>query len=450
MGIKKHVALLASAILGLGVAAMAMPSAQALVFPLSNINAITIVDNAAASPSPSTISQFGMSTVITDVNVTLNGVSHGFPKDIDIELVSPAGSAVVLMSDACGGAHPLAATTLTFDDAAANSMPINPATACAGTYKPTNLVDADLDTWAVTPTGATLATFNGENPNSTNERAWQLFVRDDEAGVPGAITGGWSIQITTGVSAPITIPAFGSTGNGTAAPYPVQIPVTGQSGLITDVNVTIPQFAHTWPGDLSMVLVSPSGAKVKLMYSDCGNIDVLNKTFIFDDSGAAGPPSNCSAGGTYKPSTAFTLPSMPAPAPAGPFATTLAAFNGATANGTWSLFINDTGNNDGGWIGATPTLTFKTTDVIAPETSFTKKPKTGFKTTTKIKFASSEAGSHFECKVDTSKTFKPCTSPLKLKHLKYGKHKIQVRAIDAAGNVDPTPLRGKWKIIKKN
>jgi hypothetical protein len=141
---------------------------------------------------------------------------------------------------------------------------------------------------------------------------------------------------------------------------------------------------------------------------------------------------------------------MPAPAPAGPFGTTMAAFNGASPNGTWKLFINDTAGADGGWISANPTLTFKTTDVIPPETSFTKKPKTGFKTTTKIKFVSSEAGSHFECKIDTSKKFKPCNSPLKLKHLKFGKHKIQIRAIDAAGNVDPTPLRGKWKIIKQH
>jgi hypothetical protein len=113
------------------------------------------------------------------------------------------------------------------------------------------------------------------------------------------------------------------------------------------------------------------------------------------------------------------------------------------------LFINDTAGQDGGWISATPTLTFKTTDVIPPETKFTKKPKTGFKTTTIIKFVSSEAGSTFQCKID-SKKFKSCKSPLKLKKLKYGKHKIQVRAIDAAGNVDPTPLRGKWKIIKQD
>jgi len=37
---------------------------------------------------------------------------------------------------------------------------------------------------------------------------------------------------------------------------------------------------------------------------------------------------------------------------------------------------------------------------------------------------------------------------LKLENLKFGKHKIQVRAIDAAGNVDASPA--KWTVIKKN
>ena len=99
-------------------------------------------------------------------------------------------------------------------------------------------------------------------------------------------------------------------------------------------------------------------------------------------------------------------------------------------------------------VSANPTLSFKTTDVIPPETSFTKKPKTGTKSTTVIKFASSEAGSHFECKVNTKKKFKPCSSPLEAEAPEVQGRREDVRAIDAVGNVDPTPLRGKWKIIK--
>lgn len=36
----------------------------------------------------------------------------------------------------------------------------------------------------------------------------------------------------------------------------------------------------------------------------------------------------------------------------------------------------------------------------------------------------------------------------KYKRLKPGKKKFRVRAIDAAGNVDPTPAKAKWKVLK--
>src|SRR4051794_23565749 len=42
--------------------------------------------------------------------------------------------------------------------------------------------------------------------------------------------------------------------------------------------------------------------------------------------------------------------------PPGPYGTTLAAFNGASPNGTWKLYINDAGAGDSGWISAQPTL----------------------------------------------------------------------------------------------
>jgi subtilisin-like proprotein convertase family protein len=446
MGIKKLVALLGSATLGLGLAGVAAaPSANAAVFNLTQNTAITFAGTGPidATQFPSTISQFGMSTTISDVNVTLTGITHTFKSDLDVELISPEGTVLVLTSDNCAANDPVSRTYV-FDDAAAAPLTNGIGSCASGTYKPSNGTAAGGDeVFAAAPNATTLADFNGENPNG----AWRLFVRDDQNIDTGQITS-WQLQITTATAAPITMPSFGAVGSGIAGPYPVPIAVSNVSGLITDVNLTIPGFAHTFPADLQVVLQSPSGTAVKLMSSDCGSADVLNKDLVFDDAAAAPPPGACITGGTFKP-TANALAVMPAPAPAGPFGTTMAAFNGATANGSWKLFINDTAGQDGGWISATPTLTFKTTDVIPPETKFTKKPKTGFKTTTIIKFVSSEAGSTFQCKID-SKKFKSCKSPLKLKKLKYGKHKIQVRAIDAAGNVDPTPLRGKWKIIKQD
>jgi hypothetical protein len=88
-------------------------------------------------------------------------------------------------------------------------------------------------------------------------------------------------------------------------------------------------------------------------------------------------------------------------------------------------------------------------DTTPPETTITKGPKA--KTTSKtasFQFASSEAGSSFECSLDGSK-FAACTSPHSVKAKKPGKHNFQVRARDAAGNVDPSEATFTWKVKKK-
>jgi hypothetical protein len=86
---------------------------------------------------------------------------------------------------------------------------------------------------------------------------------------------------------------------------------------------------------------------------------------------------------------------------------------------------------------------YEATDTTSPQTD-TPKAKIK-KHKVKLTFGSDEPGSTFECKLD-KKPFKSCTSPRTYKHLKPGKHKFKVRAIDAAGNVDPTPAVKKFKI----
>ena len=88
-------------------------------------------------------------------------------------------------------------------------------------------------------------------------------------------------------------------------------------------------------------------------------------------------------------------------------------------------------------------------DTTAPETTISKGPKK--KTTAKsatFEFSSNEAGSTFECSLDGA-PFKACTSPDTVKAKKPGKHNFQVRARDAAGNVDQTEAAYSWKVKKK-
>jgi len=85
-------------------------------------------------------------------------------------------------------------------------------------------------------------------------------------------------------------------------------------------------------------------------------------------------------------------------------------------------------------------------DTTAPDTFIKKAPKRKTaKTRARIRFASTEAGSTFECSLDR-KGFKPCSSPLRVAKLRPAKHRLAVRAIDAAGNVDQTPAKVRWRI----
>ena len=94
-------------------------------------------------------------------------------------------------------------------------------------------------------------------------------------------------------------------------------------------------------------------------------------------------------------------------------------------------------------------------DTDPPETAITKAPanKSG-KPKAKYKFESDEPGSTFECMLKgkglkkSVKKFGDCDSPRKYKRLDDGKFKFQVRAIDAAGNVDPSPAKDKFKVVE--
>ena len=144
-------------------------------------------------------------------------------------------------------------------------------------------------------------------------------------------------------------------GSGTYTPYPSTINVTGQGG-ITKVTVTVSNITHTFPDDLEFLLVSPTGIKVTLMGDVGGGTDITNVSLTFDDAAASSlPDATVLTTGTFKPTYLNQgAAGFPAPAPAGPYATTLSAFNGTIQNGTWSLYVfddssGDTGNINGGW-----------------------------------------------------------------------------------------------------
>lgn len=147
----------------------------------------------AASPYPSNITVSGLSDLVDTVTVTLNNLSHMHPADIDILLVGPEGQTLFLMGDT-GSGFDISNVTLTFDDAAAASLPLN-SQIVTGTFKSTAQFFGSFPAPAPAPSGATtLATFTGTDPNGT----WSLYVRDDDPiADTGSIAGGWCVTITT-------------------------------------------------------------------------------------------------------------------------------------------------------------------------------------------------------------------------------------------------------------
>ena len=91
-------------------------------------------------PYPSTCVVAGMSGTITDLNLTMTGLSHTYPDDIDILLVRPGASAnATVMSDA-GGSLDVSAVNLTLDDEAPAPLPDRPRSRPAATSRPTTRV----------------------------------------------------------------------------------------------------------------------------------------------------------------------------------------------------------------------------------------------------------------------------------------------------------------------
>ncbi|MBA4148717.1 MAG: proprotein convertase P-domain-containing protein [Verrucomicrobia bacterium] len=165
----------------------------------SRTNATFIfIPDGNASPYPSQIAVSGLSGTIEKVTVTLVGLSHTWPDDLDIVMVGPQSQKVMLMSDA-GGGNTVNGLTLTFDDAAALSLP-NSSVISSGTYKPSNFVGNDEPDFFPSgpsgPFGAELSVLADANPNGT----WSLYIRDQFQQDTGSLSGGWRVNITTKVS----------------------------------------------------------------------------------------------------------------------------------------------------------------------------------------------------------------------------------------------------------
>jgi subtilisin-like proprotein convertase family protein len=164
---------------------------------------------------------------------------------------------------------------------------------------------------------------------------------------------------------PISIPD-----HGIGLPYPSSITISTLFGLVTNATVTLQNLNHSFPHDISVLLVSPAGANVLLMSHAGGGYSVTNLTLTFDDAANNILPNSAPlTSGTYTPASYPGPVVFFAPAPAAPYGSTLGGVNGQSPNGVWSLYVlddtaGDAGNIAGGWSLALTTTAPLPTDLV--------------------------------------------------------------------------------------
>ncbi|KFE71193.1 hypothetical protein DB31_3323 [Hyalangium minutum] len=113
----------------------------------------------------------------------------------------------------------------------------------------------------------------------------------------------------------------------------------------------------------------------------------------------------------------------------------------AEGNHTFAVRAKDAAGN----IDPSPATYTWRVDTQPPDTSIDQKPPNpDNRTSATFTFASSEAGSSFECSLDDGE-YASCTSPLTYS-VPEGSHIFAVRAKDAAGNVDDSPATYTWRV----
>ena len=99
--------------------------------------------------------------------------------------------------------------------------------------------------------------------------------------------------------------------------------------------------------------------------------------------------------------------------------------------------------------GAANDLVFRAyvSDDVPPETRIVDGPRRRTpRHRARFELGASEPVTGFECRLDRG-PFEPCDPRHRLR-VKPGGHRFRVRAIDEAGNVDTTPARFRWKVLR--
>ncbi len=149
---------------------------------------------------------WGTSGTTTDMSVTLKGLSHTFPDDLDLLLLGPGNRNLIFMSDA-GGDLDISGVNITFSDGSSRALPDNDQIT-SGSYRPGAFTGGDgatdfpvsefpslnftLNNAAPNGTSTFASSFGGTSPNGV----YTLLAQDDLGADPGTLDR-WSLTVKT-------------------------------------------------------------------------------------------------------------------------------------------------------------------------------------------------------------------------------------------------------------
>lgn len=169
-------------------------------YTFTNNSGITIGDMAVQSQG---LAVSGMLGAITNVQINLNGLTHGWASDLDMLLQAPDGlSNLEFWSDVSTGfPSDLFNATFVISDSASQALPAGSVT--GGVFRP---ADYDATAEVAGDFGISNVTINHPGSTGTSTLAsafansgngtWLLYIRDDDPVVSGSLAG-WSLTITT-------------------------------------------------------------------------------------------------------------------------------------------------------------------------------------------------------------------------------------------------------------
>jgi large repetitive protein len=301
---------------------------------------------------------------------------------------------------------------------------------------------------------ASPTTYTGlaEGPHTFRVRATDQAGNTD----PTPAVRSWAVDVTAPPAPQITSPAEGTLNNSGS----FTLSGTAEAGSVVEIfegasskGAVTATGGGTWSRPLTGV-ADGSHAYTATSTDSAGNTSPVSntRTVVVDTAAPDTTIDSGPSGSTNQTAASFAFSSNDGGASfscrldAAPFAacTTPVSYS-SLADGSHTFEVKATdpaGNTD-----PTPASHSWTVDTAAPETTIDSGPTDPTsETSATFTFSSSEGSSSFECSLDGA-AFTSCTSPASYSGLAPGSHTFEVRAIDAAGNVDPSPASYAWSVV---